>query len=282
MTWPPPTACHPTRWKRPSGRSSRPIAPRCLRTVVTSSRGFTSSTSRARWSASEASAHARSSPCCRGAMSRTRCSCRSRRPPRPSSRTTCQGAATSTHGERVVKGQLKLQAASDIFLGWTQGRETNRYFYWRQLRDMKGSALVEAMSPPALGFYGELCGWTLARAHARSGDPISISEYLGGRRHVRPSDDRLRQAVRQTAMSSTTTSSSARSGPEGCKRWKTPDHQFRSSPGPVRQAGRAADAVQPSNDVPVVPACRRRWGRTQLGWAEPQTEEHRMPPVGSP
>ena len=82
-------------------------------------------------------------------------------------------------GERVVKGQLKLQAASDIFLGWTQGRETNRYFYWRQLRDMKGSALVEAMSPPALGFYGELCGWTLARAHARSGDPISISEYLG-------------------------------------------------------------------------------------------------------
>ena len=78
-----------------------------------------------------------------------------------------------------MKGQLKLQSASDIFLGWTQGRETNRYFYWRQLRDMKGSALVEAMSPPALGFYGELCGWTLARAHARSGDPISISEYLG-------------------------------------------------------------------------------------------------------
>ena len=59
-------------------------------------------------------------------------------------------------GERVVKGQLKLQAASDIFLGWTHGRETNRYFYWRQLRDMKGSALVEALSPPALGFYGEL------------------------------------------------------------------------------------------------------------------------------
>ena len=82
-------------------------------------------------------------------------------------------------GERVVKGQLKLQAASDIFLGWTHGRDTNRYFYWRQLRDMKGSALVEAMSPSALGFYGELCGWTLARAHARSGDPISVSEYLG-------------------------------------------------------------------------------------------------------
>ena len=66
--------------------------------VVTSSRSSPSSTSRAKWLASEASAPARSSPCCRGATSRTRCSCRSRRPPRPSSRTTCQGAATSTPG----------------------------------------------------------------------------------------------------------------------------------------------------------------------------------------
>ena len=72
-----------------------------------------------------------------------------------------------------------MQAASDIFLGWTRGRDTSRYFYWRQLRDMKGSAIVEDMSPTALGFYGQLCGWTLARAHARSGDPVSISEYLG-------------------------------------------------------------------------------------------------------
>ena len=83
------------------------------------------------------------------------------------------------HGERVVQGQRMMQAASDIFLGWTRGRDTSRYFYWRQLRDMKGSAIVEDMSPTALGFYGQLCGWTLARAHARSGDPVSISEYLG-------------------------------------------------------------------------------------------------------
>ncbi|MGZ4609407.1 MAG: DUF2252 domain-containing protein [Actinomycetes bacterium] len=83
------------------------------------------------------------------------------------------------HGERVVKGQRMMQAASDIFLGWTRGRDTSRYFYWRQLRDMKGSAVVEDMSPTALGFYANLCGWTLARAHARSGDPLSISEYLG-------------------------------------------------------------------------------------------------------
>ena len=82
-------------------------------------------------------------------------------------------------GERVVHGQRLMQAASDIFLGWTKGREANRYFYWRQLRDMKGSAEVESMVPVGLNFYAGICGWTLARAHARSGDPIAIAEYLG-------------------------------------------------------------------------------------------------------
>jgi Uncharacterized protein conserved in bacteria (DUF2252) len=72
-----------------------------------------------------------------------------------------------------------LQAASDIYLGWTRGREVNRYFYWRQLRDMKGSADVETMVPVGLNFYAGICGWTLARAHARSGDPIAIAAYLG-------------------------------------------------------------------------------------------------------
>jgi uncharacterized protein (DUF2252 family) len=83
-------------------------------------------------------------------------------------------------GERVVQGQRLMQAASDIFLGWARGAEANRYFYWRQLRDMKGSAVVETMTPISLTFYGELCGWTLARAHARSGDPVAIAAYLGG------------------------------------------------------------------------------------------------------
>ena len=82
-------------------------------------------------------------------------------------------------GERVVQGQLLMQAASDIFLGWTKGQQANRYLYWRQLRDMKGSVVVEAMSPEALAFYGRVCGQTLARAHARSGDPIAIAAYLG-------------------------------------------------------------------------------------------------------
>jgi len=85
----------------------------------------------------------------------------------------------NTPGQRVVEGQRLMQAASDIFLGWTRGVQANRYYYWRQLRDMKASALVELMSPFAMKFYAQLCGWTLARAHARSGDPIAIAEYLG-------------------------------------------------------------------------------------------------------
>ena len=84
------------------------------------------------------------------------------------------------HGERVVQGQRMMQAASDIYLGWTKGLDVRRHFYWRQLRDMKGSAVVEAMSPLGLTFYARICGWTLARAHARSGDPVAIAEYLGG------------------------------------------------------------------------------------------------------
>jgi uncharacterized protein (DUF2252 family) len=84
------------------------------------------------------------------------------------------------HGERVVYGQRMMQAASDIYLGWSRGIvDVSRHFYWRQLRDMKASVDVEAMTPGALTFYAGTCGWTLARAHARSGDPIAIAAYLG-------------------------------------------------------------------------------------------------------
>ncbi len=82
------------------------------------------------------------------------------------------------HGHRVVAGQRLMQAASDIFLGWFRGTE-GRDFYWRQLKDMKGSAKVETMSPDELVIYAGLCGWTLARAHARSGDRVQIAGYLG-------------------------------------------------------------------------------------------------------
>ncbi|MGW0121188.1 DUF2252 domain-containing protein [Streptomyces sp. NPDC003327] len=87
-------------------------------------------------------------------------------------------SAHSHQGRRVVHGQRLIQAASDIFLGWVSG-PAERHFYWRQLRDMKGSAEVETMSPADLRDYARLCGRALARAHARSGDRIAIAAYLG-------------------------------------------------------------------------------------------------------
>ncbi|MYW64658.1 DUF2252 domain-containing protein [Streptomyces sp. SID8379] len=81
-------------------------------------------------------------------------------------------------GHRVVSGQRLLQAAGDIFLGWMTGPQ-GRAFYWRQLRDMKGSADVAGMPPDELLGYARLCGTALSRAHARSGDRIGIASYLG-------------------------------------------------------------------------------------------------------
>jgi uncharacterized protein (DUF2252 family) len=82
------------------------------------------------------------------------------------------------HGERVVAGQRRLQAASDVMLGWTKGRG-GRHVYVRQLHDQKGSAVIEAMTPRDLQTWAVLCGWALARGHARSGDPASVAAYLG-------------------------------------------------------------------------------------------------------
>jgi uncharacterized protein (DUF2252 family) len=89
----------------------------------------------------------------------------------------------SHHGQRVVVGQRLMQAASDIFLGWLHVESgldgKPRDFYARQLKDWKGSAEIEHMNPAGMTAYGKLCGWTLARAHARSGDRIAIAAYLG-------------------------------------------------------------------------------------------------------
>jgi hypothetical protein len=71
-----------------------------------------------------------------------------------------------------------MQSASDGFLGWTTGKE-GRHFYVRQLRDMKVAPMVEAFTRSVMRQYAEVCGWTLARAHARSGEPAAISGYLG-------------------------------------------------------------------------------------------------------
>jgi uncharacterized protein (DUF2252 family) len=87
-------------------------------------------------------------------------------------------SAHGNHGERVVTGQRAMQATPDIFLGWTKSK-LGRHYYFRQLWDMKGSVDTTLLRPEGLGFYGGLCGWSLARAHARTGDAVAISAYLG-------------------------------------------------------------------------------------------------------
>jgi len=91
-------------------------------------------------------------------------------------------SAFANHGQRVVEGQRLTQAASDIMLGWIRATDLDgqsRHFYIRQLWDQKGLAVVESMNPLAMTVYAELCGRTLAKAHARSGDAIAIASYLG-------------------------------------------------------------------------------------------------------
>jgi len=94
------------------------------------------------------------------------------------------GASKYTNqGQRVVAGQQLMQSSSDIFLGWQRvpGPDgQSRDYYIRQLRDWKFSFDIETLIPGGMRMYGEVCGWTLARAHARSGDRIAIAAYLGG------------------------------------------------------------------------------------------------------
>ena len=97
-------------------------------------------------------------------------------------------------GRRVVEGQRLMQAASDSFLGWAEVDSSGHRFYWRQFRDMKGSAEVEDMDLEALHRYALLCGGTLARAHARSADTQQIADYLG-------KSDRFDQAIGRFALS---------------------------------------------------------------------------------
>ena len=108
------------------------------------------------------------------------------------------GASAYAHqGERVARGERLMQAAADPFLGWTTGLAVDgtppRQYYVRQLRDMKGSMNVPAMDPPQLTYYAGLCGWTLARAHARTGRAPMIAGYLG-------SSDRFDRAIEDFAI----------------------------------------------------------------------------------
>ena len=85
----------------------------------------------------------------------------------------------ATHGQRVVYGQRLMQAASDIFLGWMVGLQPGRHFYVRQLRDMKIAMPVDPKDPADLAYFADACGWAVALAHGRSGDPATIAGYLG-------------------------------------------------------------------------------------------------------
>ena len=105
------------------------------------------------------------------------------------------GRSKFTHaGHRVVAGQRLTQAASDIFLGWMTGKPAGRPFYWRQLRDMKGSIETDLLKAPGLEILATLCGWALARGHARSGHRIAIASYLGV-------SDRFEQGIADFARS---------------------------------------------------------------------------------
>jgi len=88
----------------------------------------------------------------------------------------------ANHAQRVVEGQRLMQAAGDILLGWERTLGVDgvwRDYYVRQLWDWKASVDVDTMDPEVLGIYGQICAWTLARAHARSGDPIALAAYVG-------------------------------------------------------------------------------------------------------
>jgi uncharacterized protein (DUF2252 family) len=102
-------------------------------------------------------------------------------------------AAPQHQGQRVVQGQLLMQAASDIFLGWATGPRIGRHFYWRQFRDMKWSPEILTLSTERLTGYVQLCSWLLARAHARTGDALAVSAYLGG-------SDKFDRAIEEWAV----------------------------------------------------------------------------------
>jgi hypothetical protein len=85
----------------------------------------------------------------------------------------------ANHGQRIVNGYRLMQPFSDIFLGWTEGELEGRQFFVRQLRDMKISARVNTFNEELMTTYAEWCGWALALSHARSGDPLVISGYMG-------------------------------------------------------------------------------------------------------
>ena len=140
---------------------------------------------RARWSVWAASAPAPGSCFWKASTVGIHSSCRLRKRRLRCSKNFAGASVYTNHGQRVVAGQQLMQGVSDIFLGWQRTRgydDIDRDFYVRQLRDWKGSAEPETMIPLGMTLYARLCGWTLAHAHARSGDRVAIASYLGRKR----------------------------------------------------------------------------------------------------
>ena len=138
-------------------------------------------------------------------------------------------------GQRAVAGQRLMQASSDIFLGWQRAEAgldgEQRDFYVRQLRDWKCSIAIEDLIPHGMRIYGHACGWTLARAHARSGDRIAIAAYLGG-------SDAFDKAITQFA------SAYADQNERDHKRSWTPSPQDGSPPNPTCTFPATASSVR--------------------------------------
>ena len=127
-------------------------------------------------------------------------------------------------GERVVHGQRMMQAASDIFLGWTKGIEDNRFFYWRQLRDMKGSIDVEVLRPFGMNLYAGICGQTLARARTPDRAIGSPRPRTSGTAIASTYRSPTSRPDTPTRTSATTRRSSARSTAVGSRHSKASDH----------------------------------------------------------
>ena len=137
-------------------------------------------------------------------------------------------------GQRVVVGQRLMQSSSDIFLGWVRGRG-GRDFYVRQLRDMKLSIPVESLTAQQLERYAEICGWSLARAHAKSGDAATISGYLGKGDTLRRRDRHRSRSPTPTRPSATTPRSRRRCAPAESRRGRRTGRGSRGRP-PGRSA----------------------------------------------
>ena len=161
-------------------------------------------------------------------------------------------------GERVVAGEHLMQAVSDIFLGWQPaplpGRSPADLYYIRQLRDWKYSADIEDMKAAAMTSYGRMCGWTLARAHARTGDRIAIAAYLGG-------SDKFDQAVAQIRrdLRRSERTRSRGTGRRCCLRTRASPNGHLSPPaGPDRRRNTDTSAVPPAKgaDTPGLMARR--------------------------